>query len=89
VPLAQAVRAAVDMPVGTVGMITESDQTEEMIASEKADFVALARGMMWDPRWAWHAAEALGVDSVYSRMYVRCHPSRWPAAFAMRRETVD
>ena len=89
VPLAQAVRAAVDMPVWTVGMITEPDQAEEIIATGKADFVALARGMMWDPRWAGHAAEALGVDTAYSPMYVRCHPSRRPEAFARRRQMVD
>ena len=41
--------------------------------------------MMFNPRWAWHAAEALGVETAYSTMYARCHPSRWPQAFPSRR----
>jgi len=46
--------------------------------------VALARGMMFDPRWAWHAAEELGVDTEYSRMYARCKPDLWPQVFPWR-----
>ena len=30
------------------------------MASGKADMVALARGMLYDPRWGWHAAAELG-----------------------------
>ncbi len=85
VPLAEQVKAAVDMPIWTVGMITEARQAEAIVAGGKADMVALARGMMWDPRWAWHAAEELGADTPYADMYARCHPSRWPQAFANRR----
>ncbi|MDP6951226.1 MAG: oxidoreductase, partial [Alphaproteobacteria bacterium] len=81
VPLAEQVRKAVDMPVWAVGMITEAQQAEDIVANGRADFVALARGMMWDPRWAWHAAHALGVDTDYPRMYERCEPKRWPQAF--------
>ena len=42
-----------------------------------ADFVAMARAMMYNPRWAWHAAQALGVDTAYSPMYARCQPRVW------------
>ena len=85
VPLAEQVKAAVDMPIWTVGMITEARQAEAIVAEGRADMVALARGMMWDPRWAWHAAEELGAETPYAEMYARCHPSRWPQAFAGRR----
>ena len=84
VPLAAEVKAAVKMPVWAVGMITDPHQAEDIVASGKADMVAIARGMMWDPRWAWHAAEALGVDTAYSERYARCHPSKWPQAFPSR-----
>ena len=82
VPLAERVRKEVGIPVWAVGMITGPRQAEEIIATGKADFVAMARGMMWNPRWAWHAAQALGVDTDYASQYARCHPSRWPQAFA-------
>jgi 2,4-dienoyl-CoA reductase-like NADH-dependent reductase (Old Yellow Enzyme family) len=61
----------------SVGMITRPRQAEEIIASGDADLVALARGAMDDPRWAWHAARELGADTVYPRNYQRCHPSVW------------
>jgi hypothetical protein len=42
--------------------------------------VALARGMMDNPRWAWHAAQALGVEIKYPDQYARCAPNAWPGA---------
>lgn len=84
VPLAAQVKQAVHMPVWAVGMITEAQQAEDIVAGGQADMVMLARGMMYDPRWAWHAAEALGAETAYARMYARCHPSNWPQAFPSR-----
>ena len=49
-------------------------EADDIIASGKADMVALARAMMADPRWAWHAANSLGVDTPWSKMYLRAHP---------------
>ena len=43
-----------------VGLITEAIQAEAIVAQGKADMVTLARGFLWDPRWAWHAAAELG-----------------------------
>jgi NADPH2 dehydrogenase len=45
--------------------------------------------MMWNPRWAWHAAEALGAETAYAPQYARCHPTRWPEAFASRRKAAE
>ena len=56
-------------------------QAEAIIAEGRADLVMLARGMMYDPRWAWHAARELEVEIAYPDQYVRCHPARWPQAF--------
>jgi 2,4-dienoyl-CoA reductase-like NADH-dependent reductase (Old Yellow Enzyme family) len=84
VPFSARIRKQAGMATWTVGMITKARQAEEIIAGGKADMVALARGMMFDPRWAWHAAEELGVDTEYSRMYARCAPGQWPEVFPWR-----
>ena len=81
VPLAAKVRAEAGIATMAVGMITEPQQAENIVASGRADMVALARGMMYDPRWAWHAAEALGAETTYAPGYARCHPARWPEVF--------
>jgi 2,4-dienoyl-CoA reductase-like NADH-dependent reductase (Old Yellow Enzyme family) len=78
VPFAARVRREAEVPTWAVGMITEPQQAEEILASGQADMVALARAMMFDPRWSWHAAEELGVEIPYAEMYARAHPSRWP-----------
>jgi 2,4-dienoyl-CoA reductase-like NADH-dependent reductase (Old Yellow Enzyme family) len=61
----------------SVGMITRASQAENIILSGDADMVALARGVMDDPRWAWHAARELGAETAYPANYQRCHPSVW------------
>jgi hypothetical protein len=50
--------------------------------------VALARGMLYNPRWAWHAAEELWAEAAYPPQYRRCRPSQWPQAFP-RRQAVE
>ena len=64
VPFAQAIKQATGLPTIAVGLITEPKQAEEIVASGKADMVALARGMLYDPRWGWHAAAALGGEGL-------------------------
>ena len=79
VPNAQKVRAAVPgMPVIAVGLITEAKQAEEIVASGKADMVALARGMLYDPRWPWHAAAELGASVTGPKQYWRSTPREYP-----------
>jgi 2,4-dienoyl-CoA reductase-like NADH-dependent reductase (Old Yellow Enzyme family) len=60
VPFAETVKRTTGVNTISVGLITEAQQAEDIIASGKADFVALARAMLYDPRWPWHAAEKLG-----------------------------
>ena len=60
VPFAQALKEAAGVNTIAVGLITQPKQAEEIVASGKADMVALARGMLYDPRWGWHAAAELG-----------------------------
>lgn len=77
VGFASAVKKAIGIPVMAVGMITEPEQAEKIVGNGDADFVMLARGIMDDPRWAWHAAAALGAKTAYPPAYMRCSPDYW------------
>ena len=54
-----------------MGLITEAEQAEAIIANGQADAVALARAMLANPRWPWHAAEKLGAKVVAPKQYWR------------------
>ena len=75
VPFAAAIKEKVEMPVMAVGLITDAHQAEEILASGKADMIALGRGLLYDPHWAWHAATELGDQTAYPPQYARAHPS--------------
>ncbi len=81
VPAAQAVKEATGVTTMAVGLITEAKQAEEIVASGKADMVALARGMLYDPRWGWHAAAELGGEVSAPPQYWRSQPSTQKALF--------
>ena len=72
VPLAEHIKRETVLPIIAVGLITEPEQAEEIIASGKADMAALARGMLFDPRWPWHAAAKLAAQ-------VEAPPQSWRA----------
>jgi 2,4-dienoyl-CoA reductase-like NADH-dependent reductase (Old Yellow Enzyme family) len=80
VPYAERVRRESGITTGSVGLVSEPQQAEDIVASGKADFVSLARAMLFDPRWPWHAAVVLGADIKYPPQYERCHPKVWPGA---------
>jgi 2,4-dienoyl-CoA reductase-like NADH-dependent reductase (Old Yellow Enzyme family) len=73
-PFAARIKQATDVRTVAVGLITEPAQAEEIIASGTADLVALARGMLYDPRWGWHAAAALGAKLNAPAPYWRAPP---------------
>jgi NADPH2 dehydrogenase len=77
---AEAVKRGAQLPVMAVGMIAEPQQAEDILAAGQADMVALARAMLDDPRWVWHAAERFGVKLDYPPQYRRAHPDQWPGA---------
>jgi 2,4-dienoyl-CoA reductase-like NADH-dependent reductase (Old Yellow Enzyme family) len=81
VPLAEGIRQATGVTTMAVGLITEAKQAEEIVASGKADMVALARGMLYDPRWGWHAAAELGGQVEAPPQYWRSQPSTQKALF--------
>lgn len=59
VPFARAIKEALQVPVIAVGMLDDPKLAEATIASEDADLVAVARGMLHDPYWAIHAIQAV------------------------------
>jgi 2,4-dienoyl-CoA reductase-like NADH-dependent reductase (Old Yellow Enzyme family) len=71
VPFAEAIRSRAGIPTGAVGFITEPRQAEEIVASEKADAVLLAREMLRDPYWPLHAAKVLGTEGPWPVQYRR------------------
>jgi 2,4-dienoyl-CoA reductase-like NADH-dependent reductase (Old Yellow Enzyme family) len=74
VPFAQRVKAEVGLPTIAVGLITEAAQAESIVASGQADAVSLARAMLYDPRWPWHAAAQLGAQVSAPHQYWRSQP---------------
>lgn len=81
VPLARAVKQAVTMPVVAVGLITEFEQAEAIIGTGDADLVALARAMLYDPRWPWHAAAHFGAHVTAPPQYHRSQPRQFKELF--------
>jgi 2,4-dienoyl-CoA reductase-like NADH-dependent reductase (Old Yellow Enzyme family) len=81
VPLARAVKAATNLPTIAVGLITGYDQAEAIVGTGDADLVALARTMLYDPRWPWHAAAHLGATVKAPKQYLRSQPSRYRHLF--------
>jgi 2,4-dienoyl-CoA reductase-like NADH-dependent reductase (Old Yellow Enzyme family) len=81
VPLARAVKAAVGIPVVAVGLISEPAQAEAIVATGDADLVGLARTVLYDPRWPWHAAAALGGQVKAANQYLRSQPSQFKTLF--------
>ena len=81
VPFAQAIKEATGLTTIAVGLITQAKQSEDIVASGKADMVALARGMLYDPRWGWHAAAELGGTVDAPPQYWRSQPSTQKALF--------
>jgi 2,4-dienoyl-CoA reductase-like NADH-dependent reductase (Old Yellow Enzyme family) len=75
VPLAEGIKKATGLTTMAVGLITEAKQAEEILATGKADMVTLARGMLYDPRWGWHAAAELGGHVEAPPQYWRSQPS--------------
>ncbi|SAL18476.1 NADH:flavin oxidoreductase [Caballeronia turbans] len=74
VPFAQAVKEATGVNTVAVGLITEAKEAEEIVRSGKADYVAMARAMLYDPRWPWHAAAELGATVTAPPQYWRSQP---------------
>jgi len=81
VPFSARLRRETPITTMSVGLIDKPEFAQQIIARGDADFVVLARGALYDPRWAWHAAEVLGAETAYAPKYRVCHPSLRPELF--------
>jgi 2,4-dienoyl-CoA reductase-like NADH-dependent reductase (Old Yellow Enzyme family) len=82
---AECIKRETSMPVIGVGMITEPVQAEQIVATGQADMVALARAMLFDPRWPWHAAAELGAQVTAPPQYWRSQPRQFKDLFGPTR----
>ncbi len=74
VQFAARIKAETGMPTMAVGLITEVSHAESILAEGQADMIALARGILYDPRWPWHAAAELGATVSAPKQYWRSQP---------------
>jgi len=88
VGFAEKVRKEAGIKTRAVGMIADADQAEEILTTGKADMIAMARAILDNPRWVWHAAERFGVKIDYPPQYARVHASLWPGARLARPQAV-
>ena len=72
IPFSQRIKQEAKILTGGVGLITTAEQAEQIITSEQADIVLLAREMLRDPYWTLHAAKKLNVDlEDFPKQYMR------------------
>lgn len=76
-PFAERVKKETGIITGAVGMITDPQQAEAIIANGQADFISLARAMLFNPRWPQHAAVTLESEAKYPPQYQRAAPQAW------------
>jgi 2,4-dienoyl-CoA reductase-like NADH-dependent reductase (Old Yellow Enzyme family) len=84
VPLARAVKLGVKIPVVAVGLITEFEQAEAIVSTGDADCIALARAILYDPRWPWHAAAHFGASVKAPDQYLRSQPRQFKQLFSAK-----
>ena len=71
VPFAEAIRREAGIATGAVGLITDAKQAEEIVSTGKADAILIARELLRDPYWPFHAAKQLGADITWPKQYER------------------
>ncbi|MDN4590310.1 oxidoreductase [Xenophilus aerolatus] len=81
VPFAERIRASCGLPTIAVGLITEPAQAEAIVAEGKADFVAIARAILFEPHWPWRAAAELGANVQAPPQYWRSQPRNFKNVF--------
>ena len=81
VPFARNIRKASGMATTAVGLITLPHQADYILPSGDADLIAVARALMYKPRWPWEAAAALGATMTASPQYWRGLPREAQSVF--------
>ncbi len=66
VPYAEKIRKEADILTMAVGLIVHADQAEKILEEGRADLIALARELLYNPNWPMDAAQKLGVDKQFA-----------------------
>jgi 2,4-dienoyl-CoA reductase-like NADH-dependent reductase (Old Yellow Enzyme family) len=77
VQFADRIRRDVGIATRAVGMIFTGQQAESIVTEGQADMVAVGRGYIDDPRWAWHAGDELGVIAPMAVQTDRARNANW------------
>jgi 2,4-dienoyl-CoA reductase-like NADH-dependent reductase (Old Yellow Enzyme family) len=85
VEFAERIKRETGMPTIGVGLITEAQHAERILQAGQADLIGLARAMLYDPRWPWHAAAELGEQVFAPPQYWRSQPREYKALFGSMR----
>jgi len=78
---AERIKHDTGLPTIGVGLITEARHAEAILQAGQADVIALARAMLYDPRWPWHAAAELGAQVSAPPQYWRSQPHEFKTLF--------
>ena len=78
IDLAGRIRREAGIPTRAVGLIATPEQAEKALADGAADLIAIGRGFLDNPRWVWHAAQALGAEMTYPPQYRAAGLRAWP-----------
>jgi 2,4-dienoyl-CoA reductase-like NADH-dependent reductase (Old Yellow Enzyme family) len=84
VPFAAKIKDETGIVTRSVGLIAEPHQANDIVSKGQADCVALARAMLDNPRWGWHAGDVLGAEVPRPPQYERAKPALWPGAAIAR-----
>lgn len=61
IPISERIKKEANIPTAVGWMITDAKQAETAVAEKQADLIMLARAMLADPYWPFHAAKELGM----------------------------
>jgi 2,4-dienoyl-CoA reductase-like NADH-dependent reductase (Old Yellow Enzyme family) len=65
-PFAERIRREAEIATMAVGMILTGSQAEQALQAGRADLIAIGREALYNPRWAQHAAQELGIDADFA-----------------------
>lgn len=78
VELASQVRSKLQIPVVCAGLLNDPSRVNRIVEDGQADFIALARAFLNNPKWPKHAAQELGDSLPLPRQHWAVSPETWP-----------
>ena len=80
VPFATRIRAEAGIMTEGVGLIQDGLHAEQLLQQQAADLIGIGRQFLYDPFWALHASQQLGIDPDFEK---------WPHQYAWWLEKWD